>query len=41
MEDTIKIFNVKYPNGVAIFIFDCSSAHEAYAEDALIAHKMN
>ena len=26
---------------MAVFIFDCSSAHEAYAEDALIAHKMN
>ncbi|KAI0245283.1 hypothetical protein BJV78DRAFT_1158807 [Lactifluus subvellereus] len=40
-EDAIKIFNVKYPNGIAVFIFDCSSAHEAYAEDALLAHKMN
>jgi hypothetical protein len=26
---------------VAVFIFDCSSAHEAYASDALLAHKMN
>ncbi|KAJ7179789.1 hypothetical protein C8R46DRAFT_1029220 [Mycena filopes] len=28
-------------NGVAVFIFDCSSAHEAYSSDALLAHKMN
>lgn len=40
-EDAIKIFNVKYPDGVAVFIFDCSSAHEAFASDALLAHKMN
>jgi hypothetical protein len=26
---------------VAVFIFDCSSAHEAFASDALLAHKMN
>ena len=30
-----------YPDGVGVFIFDCSSAHEAYADDALMAHKMN
>ena len=41
MEDAIKIFNVKYPNGIAVFIVDCSSAHEAYANNALITHKMN
>ena len=26
---------------MAVFVFDCSSAHEAYAADALMAHKMN
>jgi hypothetical protein len=41
VKDTIKIFDVKYPDGVAVFIFDCSSAHEAFASDALLAHKMN
>ncbi|KAJ7586334.1 hypothetical protein C8J56DRAFT_891253 [Mycena floridula] len=41
VKDAIKIFNVKYPDGVAVFIFDCSSAHEAFASDALLAHKMN
>ena len=30
-----------YPDGVGVFIFDCSLAHEAYANDALMAHKMN
>jgi hypothetical protein len=30
-----------YPDGIGIFIFNCSSAHEAYADDALMAHKMN
>ena len=40
-KDAIDIFNVKFPDGVAVFIFDCSSAHEAFASDALLAHKMN
>ena len=30
-----------HPDRVGVFIFDCSSAHEAYADDALMAHKMN
>jgi hypothetical protein len=30
-----------FPNARAVFIFDCSSAHESYSSDALIAHKMN
>ncbi|KAI5832151.1 hypothetical protein K523DRAFT_414427 [Schizophyllum commune Tattone D] len=37
----IDIFDVKFPDGTAVFIFDCSSAHEAFASDALLAHKMN
>jgi hypothetical protein len=37
----IDIFEAKYPDGRAVFIFDCSSAHEAFAVDALVAHKMN
>ncbi|KAF8493765.1 hypothetical protein F5888DRAFT_1806092 [Russula emetica] len=40
-ERAIKLLETMYPDGVGVFIFDCSSAHEAYAEDALIAHKMN
>lgn len=30
-----------YPDGVGVFIFDCSLAHEAYSDNALMAHKMN
>ena len=41
VEDAIKIFEYKYPDGVGVFVFDCSSAHESFAEDALLAHKMN
>ncbi|KAJ7472095.1 hypothetical protein FB451DRAFT_1471312 [Mycena latifolia] len=37
----IDIFEAKYPDGRAVFVFDCSSAHEAFAIDALVAHKMN
>ncbi|KAH8792250.1 hypothetical protein DL96DRAFT_431245 [Flagelloscypha sp. PMI_526] len=40
-KDALDIFETKYPDGVGVFIFDCSSAHEAFADDALIAHKMN
>jgi len=31
----------QYADGVGVFIFDCSLAHEAFASDALLAHKMN
>ena len=41
VEDAIKIFEYKYPDGVGVFVFDCSSAHESFAKDALLAHKMN
>ncbi|KAJ7639897.1 hypothetical protein B0H17DRAFT_852439, partial [Mycena rosella] len=39
--DAIKIFEYLYPDGVGVFIFDCSSVHEAYTSDALLAHRMN
>ncbi|KAJ7696414.1 hypothetical protein B0H16DRAFT_1223355, partial [Mycena metata] len=38
---TINIFEAKYPDGRAVFDFDCSSAYKAFAVDALVAHKMN
>ncbi|KAE9385106.1 hypothetical protein BT96DRAFT_1092754, partial [Gymnopus androsaceus JB14] len=41
VKDTIQIFDVKFPRDVAVFVFDCSSAHESFSEDALRAHKMN
>ena len=40
-KDAISIFNYKFPGARAIFVFDCSSAHESYASDALLAHKIN
>lgn len=40
-KDAISIFNYKFPGAQAVFIFDCSSAHESYASDALLVHKMN
>ncbi|KAJ7861943.1 hypothetical protein B0H13DRAFT_2354885 [Mycena leptocephala] len=39
--DANRIFEYLYPDGITVFIFDCSSAHEAYASDALLAQKMN
>lgn len=41
MKDAILIFNYKFPNAQAVFVFDCSSAHESFGSDALLAHKMN
>ena len=40
-KDAICIFNYKFPNAQAVFVFDCSSAHESYASNTLLAHKMN
>ncbi|KAF9460135.1 hypothetical protein BDZ94DRAFT_1150101, partial [Collybia nuda] len=40
-KDAIEIFQMKYPDGVGVFVFDCSSAHEAFASNSLLAHKMN
>ncbi|KAJ3791637.1 hypothetical protein GGU11DRAFT_101012 [Lentinula aff. detonsa] len=41
VKDTIQIFDVKFPGDVAVFVFDCSSAHESFSEDSLRANKMN
>ena len=44
IEDAVKIAEVKYPRekGYRLaFIFDHSSCHGAYADDALNAYKMN
>jgi hypothetical protein len=40
-KDAIKIFQTKYPDGVGVFVFDCSSVDEAFTSDSLLAHKMN
>ncbi|KAJ3804813.1 hypothetical protein F5876DRAFT_27274, partial [Lentinula aff. lateritia] len=41
VKDAIQIFDIKYPNDTAVFVFDCSSTHESFAKDALRANKMN
>ena len=41
MEDSIKILDTMFPEGIAVFIFDCSSAPKAFAKGALMVHKMN
>jgi hypothetical protein len=41
LHKAIPIFNHLHPNSQAIFIFDCSSAHGAYAKTALRAQNMN
>lgn len=41
LQHTIKIFEYLHLGTVGIFVFDCSSAHEAFAEDALNINNMN
>ena len=38
---TIPIFEYLQPGAIGIWIFDCSSAHEALSEDALNVKNMN
>src|SRR6266851_2282473 len=38
---TIKVFEYTHPDCIAIFIFDRSSAHEGFAENALNINNMN
>ncbi|CAG8739862.1 3672_t:CDS:1, partial [Cetraspora pellucida] len=40
-DKAIPIFEAKFPNATAMFAFDNSTNHGAYAEDALIAARMN
>jgi len=41
VKSVIALFERMYPNAIAEFIFDQSSAHGAYAKDALNAKEMN
>jgi hypothetical protein len=41
LKNTIAIFEYTHPNCMAVFVFDRSSAHEGYAEDALNISNMN
>jgi hypothetical protein len=40
-EKAIPIFEATNPGCQGVFVFDCSSAHAAYAQNALCAHNMN
>ena len=37
----IKVFDHTHPNCIAIFVFDRSSAHEGFADNALVINNMN
>lgn len=39
--DAVKIFEHLFPSATGVFVFDCSSAHEAFSEDALNVNRMN
>ena len=41
LEKAIDIFEYIHPGAVGVFVFDCSSAHEALSEDALNVNNMN
>ena len=40
LKQAIKIFEITHPGCIGVFLFDNSTGHNAYAADALIAHKM-
>lgn len=41
IETAIKIFEFIHPGAIAVFVFDCSAAHEGFGPDALNVNKMN
>ena len=41
VKDTVTIFNYTHLNTTRVFVFNRSSAHEGYAEDALNINNMN
>ncbi|KIJ50195.1 hypothetical protein M422DRAFT_246031 [Sphaerobolus stellatus SS14] len=41
IKNAIPIFEFLHPGAIGIWIFDCSSAHESFAEDALNVKNMN
>lgn len=41
IKDAILIFEYLHPGAIGIWVFDCSSAHEAFADDALNVNNMN
>ena len=41
IHDAIDIFEYLHPDKVGVWVFDCSSAHEGLAADALNVNNMN
>ena len=41
LEDALNISEFLHPGAKGVFIFDCSSAHEAIVENALNVNDMN
>ena len=41
VDKVIQIFERKYPNVQPLFLFDNAPSHKKYAEDMLIADRMN
>jgi len=41
IKDTILVFKYTYPNCIGVFMFNRSSAHKGFAEDALNTNSMN
>lgn len=41
LKQTIDIFEITHPDQIGVFLFDNSTGHNAFADDALIARKMN
>jgi len=41
IKNTISIFELTHPDRTGVFVFDRSSAHEGFAEDALNIYRMN
>ena len=41
LEAAVPIFEYLHPHAVGIWIFDCSSAQEAMAPNALVSKQMN
>ena len=39
-DDVIELFDLLHPGCTAVFLFDNSSNHSAYADDALVASRM-
>ena len=41
IEKAIPIFEVTHPGCIALFAFDNATSHAAFADDALVASKVN